>query len=130
MEGRERGKKVNSVRCSRFYAFSGLVTKSCKTRATPWTVACQAPLSMGFSRKEYWSGLPFPSSGYLPDSEIEPESPALQGDSLLSYEGNPHPLFLNPFAHIKNYSVFTVLIYFPHRVGIFLLSLHLAREYS
>ena len=39
----------------------GLVTKSCLTRATPWTVACQAPLSMGFSRQEDWSGLPFPS---------------------------------------------------------------------
>ena len=38
----------------------GLVTKSCLTLATPWTVACQAPLSMGFSRQEYWSGLPFP----------------------------------------------------------------------
>ena len=39
---------------------------------TPWTVACQAPLSMGFSRQEYWSGLPFPSPGDLPNSEIEP----------------------------------------------------------
>ena len=41
----------------------GLVTKSCPTLATPWTVACQAPLSTGFSRQEYWSGLPFPSPG-------------------------------------------------------------------
>ena len=39
----------------------GLIAKSCLTLATPWTVACQAPLSMGFSRQEYWSGLPFPS---------------------------------------------------------------------
>ena len=39
----------------------GLVAKSCLTLATPWTIACQAPLSMGFSRQEYWSGLPFPS---------------------------------------------------------------------
>ena len=39
----------------------GLVAKSCPTLVTPWTVACQAPLSMGFSRQEYWSGLPFPS---------------------------------------------------------------------
>ena len=39
----------------------GLVAKSCLTLATPWTAACQAPLSMGFSRQEYWSGLPFPS---------------------------------------------------------------------
>ena len=42
---------------------------------TPWTVACQAPLSMGFSRQKYWSGLPFPSPGDLPDSGIEPKSP-------------------------------------------------------
>ena len=42
--------------------------------ATPWTVAYQVPLSMGFSRQEYWSGLPFPSPGDLPDPEIEPES--------------------------------------------------------
>ena len=39
----------------------GLVAKLCPTLATPWTIACQAPLSMGFSRQEYWSGLPFPS---------------------------------------------------------------------
>ena len=43
---------------------------------TPWTVACQAPLSMGFSRQEYWSGLPFPPPGDLPDPGIEPVSPA------------------------------------------------------
>ena len=46
---------------------------------TPWTAARQAPLSMGFSRQEYWSGLPFPPPGDLPNSEIEPESPALAG---------------------------------------------------
>ena len=45
--------------------------------ATPWTVAYQAPLSMGFSRQERWSGLPFPSPGDLPDPGIEPRSPAL-----------------------------------------------------
>ena len=43
--------------------------------ATPWTVALQAPLSMGFSEQEYWSGLPFPSPGGLPDSGIQPRSP-------------------------------------------------------
>ena len=46
---------------------------------TPWAVACQAPPSMGFSREEYWSGLPFPSPGDLPDPEIEPTPPALAG---------------------------------------------------
>ena len=50
--------------------------------ATPWTVACQTPLSMRFSRQEYWRGLPFPSSGDLPNSGIEPvslASPVLAG---------------------------------------------------
>ena len=50
--------------------------------ATPWTVACQAPPSMGFSRQEYWSGLTFPSPGDLPNPGIEPKFPALQADSL------------------------------------------------
>ena len=51
---------------------------------TPWTVVHQALLSMGFSRQEYWSGLPFPSKGDLPNAGIKPRSLALQGDSLLS----------------------------------------------
>ena len=52
--------------------------------ATLWTVAYQAPPSMGFSRQEYWSGLPFPSLGDLPDPGIEPGSPAMQADALPS----------------------------------------------
>ena len=48
---------------------------------TPWTVAYQDPPSMEFSRQEYWSGLPFPSPGYLPNPGIEPESPSLQADA-------------------------------------------------
>ena len=51
---------------------------------TPWTVAYQTPLSMGFSRQEYWSGLPFPPPVDLPDPGIEPGSPAWQADSLPS----------------------------------------------
>ena len=51
---------------------------------TQWTVAHQAPLSMGFSRQEYWSGLPFPSPGDLLNPGIEPRSPALQADALTS----------------------------------------------
>ena len=51
-----------------------LVTKSCLTLATPWTIACQAPLSVGFSREEYWSELPCPPPGDLPDPGIEPTS--------------------------------------------------------
>ena len=51
---------------------------------TPWTIACQGPLSMGFSRQEYWSRLPFPSPGNVPKPGIEPRSPALRADSLPS----------------------------------------------
>ena len=51
---------------------------------TPWTVACQAPLSMEFSRQEHWSGLPFPSPGDVLDPEIKHRYPALQADSLPS----------------------------------------------
>ena len=60
----------------------GLVTKLCLTLMTPRTVACQSPLSMGFSRQEYWSGLPFPFPGNVPNPGIESGSPALQADSL------------------------------------------------
>ena len=54
------------------------------THATPWTVARQATLSMGFSRQEFWSEFPFPSPGDLPNPGIKPRSPALQADSLLT----------------------------------------------
>ena len=60
----------------------GLVSKSCPTLTTPWTVAYQAPLSTGFSRQKYWSGLPFSSPGDLPDPGTEHRSHALQADSL------------------------------------------------
>ena len=59
-----------------------LVAQPCLTLATPWTIAYQAPLSMGFSRQEYWSGLPFPSPGDLPNPGNEPRPPALQADCL------------------------------------------------
>ena len=51
---------------------------------TPWTVADQALPPMGFSKQKYWSGVPFPSPGDLPDPGVEPGSPALQADALLS----------------------------------------------
>ena len=64
---------------------------------TPWTVAHQALLSMGFSRQGYWSGLPFPSPGELPDPGIEPRSPALRAGALPSEPpGKPHYLLLYP----------------------------------
>ena len=63
--------------------------------ATPWTVAHQAPISMEFSRHEYWSGLPFPSPGDLSDPGIKPRSPTLQADSLPSkWPGKPLKLFV------------------------------------
>ena len=67
------------------------VGKSCLTLLRfPRTIACQAPLSTGFPRQEYWSGLPFPSPGDLPDPGIKLTSPALQADSLpLSHQGSP-----------------------------------------
>ena len=61
--------KVKSISCVRHFA-------------TPWTVAHQAPLSMGFSRQVYWSGLPFPSPGDLLNPGIKPGSPSLQADVL------------------------------------------------
>ena len=62
-----------------------LVAKLCPTFfVTPWTVALQFPLSVGFSRQEYWSALPFPSAGDLPHPRIEPRSPTSKADSLPS----------------------------------------------
>ena len=63
---------------------SGLLAKSCPTLATPWSVAYQSPLSMRFPRQGYWSGLPFPFPGDLPDPGIKPGSPALKVGSLLA----------------------------------------------
>ena len=61
-----------------------LVAQSCATLCDPMDCSCQASLSMGFSRQEYWSGLPLPSPRDLPDPDIEARSPALQADSLPS----------------------------------------------
>ena len=68
------------------------VAQPCPTLCDPWTVAHHTPPSMGFSRQEYWSGLPFPSPGDLPDPGIEPRSPTLQADALTSAPpGKPGP---------------------------------------
>ena len=76
------------------FLFLGKVKSLSRVRlfATLWTVAQQAPLSMGFSRQEYWSGLPFPSPGDLPNPGIEPRSPTLQADALTS-EPPGKPMF-------------------------------------
>ena len=76
------------------------VAQSCPTLCDLWTVTHQAPLSMGFSRQEYWSGLPFPSPGDLPDPGIEPRSPTLQADALTSAPpGKPLILNTSLFSH-------------------------------
>ena len=79
----------------------GTSLQPCLTRGTLWTVARQAPLSMGFSRQEYQSGLPFPSPRDLPDPGIEPTSPALQADAFTTSIsiGN------SKFIFIKTYSL-------------------------
>ena len=79
--------------------------------ATPWTVALWAPLSMGFSRQEYWSGLPFPSPGDLPNPGIEPRSPALQADALILVIHHNLDLvlyFRDAFLFIDNYALLPV----------------------
>ena len=77
------------------FCYGGLVTKACPTLVIPWTIVCQAPLSMGFSRQEYWSRLPFPSPRDPPNPGIEPRSPALEVatreaelQGKLSYKGS------------------------------------------
>ena len=75
------GKHEALLATSLILSASGLVAEMYLTLATPWTVACQAPLSVGFSRQGSWSGWPCPSPGDRPDSGIKPGSPALQADS-------------------------------------------------
>ena len=66
---------INVSTHNNLYPGGGLVAKSCPNLVTLWTVACQAPLSTGFSRQEYWNGLPCPPPGHLPNPGIEPMSP-------------------------------------------------------
>ena len=78
--------------------------------ATLWTVAHQAPLSMGFSRQEYWSGLPFPSPGDLPDPGTKPRSPALRADALTS-EPPRKPPKTDVYIVLKKVFFFKIYIY-------------------
>ena len=86
--------QFSSVQFSSFQSLSRV-----QLFATPGTAARQAPLSMGFPRQEYWSGLPFPSPGDLPDPGIEPGSPILQADSLLC-EPPGKPMFIYFIAYL------------------------------
>ena len=82
--------QIKFQKCSLFFSVSVCQSLSCvRLFATPWTLDFQAPLPMGFSRQEYWSGLPFPSPGDLPNPGIEPRSYALQTDSLLCVPSIP-----------------------------------------
>ena len=90
-----RTEKKGHLSCEQVYR-SEMVKLLSRVRlfVTPWTIAYQAPPSMGFSRQEYWSGLPFPSPGDLPDPGIEPRSPAFQADALTSVPpGKPEMLW-------------------------------------
>ena len=88
-----------SLKCLQIYLLIILLSHFSHVQlfVTPWTVACQAPLSMEFSRQEYWNGLPFPSPGDLLDPGIKPRFPILQADSLLS---EPSGTFLSNIKKI------------------------------
>ena len=97
--------------------------------ATPWTVAYQAPPSMGFSRQECWSGLPFPSPGDLPDPGIKPGSPALQADALLSEPPGKHSnkvIFLQIIHGVKDLTLWTIT---HHHVGLLLWEFFFSMEW-
>ena len=97
---------------------SVLVAQSVRLFVTTSTIAHQAPLSMGFSRQEYWSGLPGPPPGDLPNPETEPRSPALQAGSLLpeistENKSNGNLIKFNSFAKVclVKAVVFPVVMY-------------------
>ena len=83
---KEKRKKIQGLKCILviilILKFRCLITNQVRLFVIPWTVPCQAPLSMEFPRQEYWNGLPFPSPGDLPDPGIEPSSLAWQADFL------------------------------------------------
>ena len=89
---------LNCVRAKSMHICVSVSRSVVSDSVTPWTVACQAPPSMGFSRQEYWCGFPFPSPGDLPDPGIVPRSPALQADSLPS-EPPGAPVNLTVIVH-------------------------------
>ena len=84
MQGAHSKKGTTSKVKSHIMSIVSNVAQLCPTLCDPWTVAHQVPPSIGFSRQEYWSGLPFPSLGDLPDLGIRPGFPALQVDNLPS----------------------------------------------
>ena len=87
---------------------------------TPWTVARQAPPSVGFSRQEHWSGLPFPSLGDLPDPGTESRSPSLQTDSLSTEPPGKYKSFTILYYLNSEYSKTIVLVSFQIQMKIYL----------
>ena len=88
--------EIRAVGCVMLSPFSRV-----RLFVTLWTVAHQAPLSMGVSRQEYWSGLPFPPPGDLPDPGIEPASPTLQAGSLsMSHQGRATEALGDQDSHV------------------------------
>jgi len=101
--------KITQKLCGRWSCLAMLSHFNCvRFFVTLWTVACQAPLSMGFSRQEYWSGLPCPPPGDLPDPGIEPTStvaPAFQVDSLQLPKGKPWQMAVHEGKNACQYSL-------------------------
>ena len=130
-------RKFPTIPC--FYSVTWSEVKSLsrvRLFVTPWTVAYQAPPSMGFSRQEYWSGVPFPSPGDLPNSGIEPWSPTWQANAL-TWEppGKPYSVALlvksskpgwfwcTPSCRIRAPAVRSCLFWWPHYSSILCLQL-------
>ena len=103
----------------------GLVAQFCLTLETPWTVACQAPLSMGFSRQEYWSGLPFPSLGQSSWSRDQTHISLC----LLNWQVDSLLLSCSEAPCCYTASIF-VLIMFKHKVFLSLLAIEYSQETS
>ena len=103
--------------------------------ATPWTIALQTPLFMEFSKQEYWSGVPFPSTGDIPDPGIEPESPALQvGCYCLRHQGSPGELAMCQSGHWGSLEESDPLLHPPVKVVVTLAAVYMhfpcARDYT
>ena len=99
---------------SMFYLVKSL--SRVRLSVTPWTVAHQAPPSMGFSRQEHWSGLPFPSPGDLPNPGIKPRSPALQADTLTSEP--PGKSYREVYYALVKYSFLITHLFIRFRKGL------------
>ena len=100
----------------------GLVAKSCLTLATPWTVAHQAPLSIKFSRHEYWSRWPLPSPGDLPDPGIKPESlasPVLASGFFTSWITGQAQKIYNTVSIFLSHPIFLMPLSFAQKIDIF-----------